>query len=1053
MTLSPSAMTSVLGFPLSDEQWAVVAAPLEPAVVVAGAGSGKTTAMAARVCWLIGSDLVASEAVLGLTFTNKAAASLLQSTRTTLRTMRSAGLAPQPDDDTASGEPEVLTYNSFAARILRDHGIRLGREPGAVVLTDGARQQLAYRVVCRSSLPLHELGFAPAKVTSSLLELDDQLSELDIDPQQLIDHESTLIEWLSGLPTLQRTGESLRDTARARRLLTRLAVEWRAEKAARDVIDFTDQTRLALEIARRTPEVVAALRAQHQAVLLDEYQDTSLAQRALLQTLFGDGHPVTAVGDPCQAIYGWRGASVDNIEQFTRHFPVVIGEVRARAPRYTLTSNRRSGPRILEVANHLSASLRDRHTGVGALVCETRDKGPGDVQVGLFETADQEQAWIVEGIVAARHSHGEIAVLASTGKELARIDTMLRERGVVTQLHGAAGLLQQSVVMEVRSILEVLHDPIANPAMLRLLSGPRWRLGARDLAGLGQHAAALVGGGRRIAPDGVDDALEQAVAGADPVDTVSLSEAVLDPDPQMVISPQARERLAALGAELRQLRRHVGEPLTELISRIARVTGLDVEMAICADREQQAQAWSTFLDLAATFSDLDGSTSLGAFLSRLRDVERFDGELGVDMPRRNDAVQLMTIHKAKGLEFGHVFVVSMAAEAFPGGRVRGEWPKNASAVPWQLRDDRDPLLESFPAGDGTPTLKQANAYGEVLADLRSADADRLAYVALTRAMRSLTVTGHWWGPTQTKPRGPEPYLTSIREVVDGLDGSVVVWHPAPEEGATNPSVTNRAGSVDWPPPMVNAQRLAEQAALVDAHRDSAPVLPGLVVAARDLRSEELALIATWDADAAFLLAEAHQRRSPQIPVPLPDSLSASMAIRAMRDPDALAMDLARPMPAAPSDAARRGTALHAWIETRYGQQSLLDPDDLPGAGDDEIASDAQLARLREAFDRTEYAGRQPVAVEAPFSLVIGGRVIRGRIDAVFAHGDRFEVVDWKTGHAGDPLQLAIYRIAWSQLRGVPIESVDAAFVLLATGEVVRPVDLADIDDIAAAVSA
>jgi DNA helicase-2/ATP-dependent DNA helicase PcrA len=152
------------------------------------------------------------------------------------------------------------------------------------------------------------------------------------------------------------------------------------------------------------------------------------------------------------------------------------------------------------------------------------------------------------------------------------------------------------------------------------------------------------------------------------------------------------------------------------------------------------------------------------------------------------------------------------------------------------------------------------------------------------------------------------------------------------------------------------------------------------------------------------------------------------------------MDLARPMPRPPAPAARRGTAFHAWVETRYGQQSLLDPDDLPGAADDAIGSDADLAALKAAFEAGPWARRDPIAVEVPFALLVGGRVVNGRIDAVFESAGRFDVIDWKTGSARsvDAMQLAIYRLAWSQLRGVPIEDVDGAFVLVNTGEVIRP---------------
>jgi DNA helicase-2/ATP-dependent DNA helicase PcrA len=184
-------------------------------------------------------------------------------------------------------------------------------------------------------------------------------------------------------------------------------------------------------------------------------------------------------------------------------------------------------------------------------------------------------------------------------------------------------------------------------------------------------------------------------------------------------------------------------------------------------------------------------------------------------------------------------------------------------------------------------------------------------------------------------------------------------------------------------------------------------------------------------------------------VPLPTTLSASQLLRLQSDPDGFARDLARPMPRRPVLAARQGTRFHAWVETLFAQRPLLDPDELPGAEDDAIADDADLATLQDAFLLTPYAARRPHAVEAPFALSLGGRVVRGRIDAVYdLGGGRWEVVDWKTGsEPADPLQLAIYRLAWARLVGVDPADVDAAFLYVRTGEVVRHDDLPGEDEL------
>ena len=209
----------------------------------------------------------------------------------------------------------------------------------------------------------------------------------------------------------------------------------------------------------------------------------------------------------------------------------------------------------------------------------------------------------------------------------------------------------------------------------------------------------------------------------------------------------------------------------------------------------------------------------------------------------------------------------------------------------------------------------------------------------------------------------------------------------------------------------------------------------------------------------LLLAERTQRRGDSATqVPLPARLSVSSLVALARDPAELARQVRRPMPRPPASQARRGTAFHQWLEQRYGQQLLIDdsalfgPDEDSTAPDDE-AADGDLAALRSRFEHSEWAERWPQAVEVPFETLVGDRLVRGRIDAVFADapGGGYDVVDWKTGrppgseaerHAVS-VQLAAYRLAWAALAGVPVAQVRAAFYYVAHDQTVRPADLLD----------
>ncbi|WP_167355607.1 PD-(D/E)XK nuclease family protein, partial [Streptomyces atriruber] len=218
-----------------------------------------------------------------------------------------------------------------------------------------------------------------------------------------------------------------------------------------------------------------------------------------------------------------------------------------------------------------------------------------------------------------------------------------------------------------------------------------------------------------------------------------------------------------------------------------------------------------------------------------------------------------------------------------------------------------------------------------------------------------------------------------------------------------------------------------------------------------LTPEEARTLASWDRDLDALTGELLRAREAVRDIPVPPSLTASELMQLAADPDGFARDLARPMPRPPQPAARRGTRFHAWIESRFEELTLpmLSPDDLPGGAPDEseIADERDLESLKEAFERTEYAHRVPHRVEVPFQFVIAGRVIRGRIDAVYKEGDgadaTYEIVDWKTSRTrtADPLQLAVYRLAWAEQQGVPLESVKAAFLYVRSGETARPRNL------------
>ncbi|MFB8772269.1 UvrD-helicase domain-containing protein [Streptomyces broussonetiae] len=1112
----PEQLKELLGIPFTPEQTACITAPPAPQVIVAGAGSGKTTVMAARVVWLVGTGQVAPEQVLGLTFTNKAAGELAERVRKAL--IRAGVTDPDViDPDNPPGEPVISTYHAFAGRLLTDHGLRIGLEPSARLLADATRYQLAARVLREAPGPYPALTRSFPDLVSDLLTLDAELAEHLVRPERLRAWDAGLLLALDGARLSNADLRKVPETAAARRELAELVVRYRAAKRERDLIDFGDQIALAAELGQ-LPEVGRLLREEFRVVLLDEYQDTSVAQRVLLAGLFGGGtgHPVTAVGDPCQAIYGWRGASVANLDDFPDHFARADGRP---ATRQALSENRRSGGRLLGLANGLAEPLRAMHAGVAALRPAPGAERDGVVRCALLRTHAEEIDWIADSLahlVNTGKAPGEIAVLCRTAGDFAQIQGALVARDVPVEVVGLSGLLHLPEVADLVAVCEVLQDPGANASLVRLLTGPRWRIGPRDLALLGRRARLLVAHARVDPGDDLDLRLAEAVEGVDPAEVISLADA-LDTfletplegggdDDGLPFSADARVRFARLAAELRDLRRSLADPLMDVLHRVLAVTGLEVELSASphALAARRRETLSNFLDIAASFAAGDGEASLLAFLGFLRTAAQYEKGLDNALPGGENTVKVLTAHKSKGLEWDVVAVPGLVTGTFPSGQGREKWTAQAKVLPHELRGDADTLpdVEAWDA-------RGMKAFHEAMKEHQRTEELRLGYVTFTRPRSLLLGSGHWWGPTQKKPRGPSDFLQALHDHCAAGHGEIEAWADEPAEDEENPALhqatadqvwplplddealTRRRAAAetvlahlddlaarpaahdpataedpDWPPPPEYDEPEAEDDPFLSEddwdslttrrpavpHQATAPAAedPGRPAAEETLTPEEARTVASWDRDLDALTGELLRARERVTEVPLPASLTASQLLHLAADPDGFAQELARPMPRPPQPAARRGTRFHAWVEARFEELTLplLEPDELPGS-DADIADEQDLEALKAAFERTEYAQRTPYRVEAPFQISIAGRVVRGRIDAVYRYDDgaatTYEIVDWKTGRGGtaDPLQLALYRIAWAEQQGVPPESVTAAFVHVRDGEVVRPGDLPD----------
>jgi DNA helicase-2/ATP-dependent DNA helicase PcrA len=1005
----PAQLSQLFNLSYSQEQLAAASAELAPQLIVAGAGTGKTAVMAARVVWLVGSGALPPGQVLGLTFTNKAAAELRS------RVRRGLELLPGTRDADEL-EPTVLTYDSFARRVLNEFGALLGVEEESQLLTDAQRSRLAYRVACQ---PADSTGLTGSVVAlaGKILAMDDSLANLDTGTEELRQFDEELLQLMSA--SSATAPDSIREpvtSAAAERIrLSRLVDQLWESKIRGEYLDFADIQRLAAELVRAVPLVRQRLRQRFGVVLLDEYQDTSRVQRCFLQDIFEDGHPVTAVGDPCQAIYGWRGASVTNIDEFQHHFP---NADQRPATAYNLTINRRSGPEVLHAANLIATELRQVHEQAQPLTAAS-NATPASLRCALLATEADELAWLGDQIAdqLTKRKSSDVAVLCRDNKQAAAVTAELRERGLPLQIGSKQELLAAPEVVWVTDLLKLLVDPYANPELVHQLSGPRWRVGPRDLALLGRRAAWLA---------------EQATgAGAE----VSLLDAVADPGPDehYQFSAVGRERFAAFLTELDALGRFRERPVAEIV---AEVIELLAPLVIPPGSGRLPQPLIGLLELARQFRSLSGGRSLGEFVSYLADCQRFQSSPGSREVPSGDGVRVMTVHAAKGLEFPVVVLPFLREKQFPTGTRGGRWATSSGAIPPVAPDEPDVGRKlGFPAADSTRA--DDKAYQEACAEEHRLDEDRLAYVAVTRAEQELIASGHWWG-AQQQPRKPSPYLLRIEQACRETGGVIDSWQDEPGEDP-------RAAAADQPPITWPPTALA-----ADAVGLADEVNRTLAQLQQDPAVADQLLPGPWQEEIEGLLRLRQAERDTAALVRFPEVLSVSRLLQWRKDPKRFLADLIRPMPTKPSAAAERGTQFHAYVEQRMGQQELFDLADWIG---DEAEAE-QNREFEELFAQTRFADVEPAAVEQSFVIETGGVVLTGRIDAVFRcdHPDfDWEVVDWKTGslRRADPQQLSVYQAAWAAATDSPPERIRGVFVQLDDGservfDDLPPIDIPDL---------
>lgn len=1004
---------------LSQEKiYAIQQAPLDsPTLVVAGAGSGKTELLAVRVLWLVANGFARPEQILGLTFTKKAATELSKRIYEALLKLRDSQFWPE-DLAFDFQPPTISTYNAFANQVFRDNALALGYESDATLISEATAFQLAREVCVRYgsdvSGTLSDLELNIDALVEKVIELARALNDNGQTATNLQEQIRDTIDHISRLP--KKVGEEVSsrfgyvdtivEDLKPAPLIAELAEIFQKEKKLRSMVDYSDQVSLALRAVTDFPDAAKDIRDRYQQVMLDEYQDTSVLQTKLLSSLFG-GRSVFAVGDPNQSIYGWRGASAANLDEFESDFGI--------AKLFSLKTSWRNPISVLELANQISLPLAKQASYELQKPLEQRvlpvtlaampDAPNGEVQIRFLETIEQEANQIANWLKPALDGGASCAVLMRKRSSMALFVETLQSKGIEVEVVGLGGLLELPEIVDLVSALKVIQRVDAGSELIRLLTGARWRIGAKDIDRLFVIAKKLSGPRQ----EGV---FRQELTIVEALDEVTSESLELLAE----FAPESLARLKNAALLFRNLRGATALPLADFVRVVAEELWLDIELRANPKLKNPMAQLESFYETVASFGSGSAGSSLGAFLNWLdyaSKKERFE------LPKSNPTagvVQVLTVHAAKGLEWDYVAVPNMVEDDFPSKpRSVSGWLSGAE-LPYPLRGD----FRSLPVFKYLSTETQQEikiAKDQFRADNKEhqlREEYRLIYVAITRTKQQLLLTGSYWKPGNSGSRKASRFLEQLAG--NGFE--------FPEIQSQENPLDQNPKTIQWPLEPVG-----------DKYRAVLAVAAEKVTAARaNLESTgEPSLQGAVQEEIDLLLKEQDDRISRLGLVDLPVRIPASRFREFVKDVDRMAASYLRPTPSKPYRATRTGTLFHSWVE-----DFLIS--EIDQAGSDSVSD------LAEIFKNSRFASLRDSEIEIEINLTHGVNTFVCKLDAVFQVGDRFEIVDWKTGSPPETpeqeremiLQLALYRFAYATLRKVPLEKIDVCFYFVGENKELRP---------------
>jgi DNA helicase-2/ATP-dependent DNA helicase PcrA len=684
-----SGLDALLGG-LNPEQLRAVTHGTGPLLVVAGAGTGKTQVITRRIAWLIATRRARPSEILALTFTDKAAEEMA---------VRVDQLVPYGYTDTA-----ISTFHAFGDSLIREYALELGLPTDLRVLTRAEVVIFLREHLFEFELDAYRPLGDPTRFLAALATLFSRCKDEDISPADYLAHADRVAAEAARLAETAAAGDDATGTtgaaaaavedAQRQSELARAYGTYQDLLAANGCIDFGDQVALALRLVRTSPAARAAIAGRFRYILVDEFQDTNRAQAELVAMLADAHRNVTVVGDDDQAIYAFRGAAVDNILAFQDRYlgartVVLRRNYRSFAPildaAYRLI--RFNDPDRLEVRTGIVKRLRPERVAAAP--------APAPVRLEVFATGSEEADWIAAEIgrrLEAGAAPRDHAILVRANGHADPILRALNMAGIPWRFSGTSGLYARPEVRVLLAFLRVAADPESSVDLYALAASEAYGLGGEDLT-------AIVNMARRRNRS-FWAVMEE-----------------LDRQPGILrVGPETRATVRVLVADLRAYAEAAHEqPAGELLYRflrgsglLARLVGTDTPAA-----EEQLQNIARFFEIVRSQSALladDRAIFVAPHLATL--IEAGDDPATAELDPDADAVAVLTIHKAKGLEFPVVFLPGMVAGRFPSGG-RG-----------------DPLALPAGLGRGLPPTAEAS-----LAEER-----RLCYVAMTRARDELVLS-------------------------------------------------------------------------------------------------------------------------------------------------------------------------------------------------------------------------------------------------------------------------------------------------------------------------